>query len=99
MTISGSENSPVLKLCLVQTQHLLGASFFKPVSDGEATGNWQIRARHVRTFSDGKTADWDASSFAEYRYVRINGEWKIGGWRPHTVVAATGRHEDVVGRF
>ncbi|KAG8165916.1 hypothetical protein KVR01_004468 [Diaporthe batatas] len=83
----------------LQTQHLLGASVFKLISHDEATGNWQIRARHVRTFANGETADWDASSLMEYRYVKINGEWKISGWRPHTVMAATGRLEDVVGRF
>ncbi|KAH8748000.1 hypothetical protein F5883DRAFT_509502 [Diaporthe sp. PMI_573] len=83
----------------LHTQHFLGASNFKPVSDEAATGNWQIRARHVRTFADGKTAEWDSSLYTEYRYVKINGEWKIGGWKPHTIVAETGRHDEVVGRF
>jgi hypothetical protein len=84
---------------IVQTQHLLGAAAFKKLSDTEATGDWQARARHVRHFPDGRTAEWDSSAYVEIRYVMINGVWKIGGLRPHSVIATTGHPQDVIGHF
>jgi len=53
----------------------------------------------VRAFPDGKTAEWDSSAYLEFRYVKVDGIWKIGGLRPHDVVAVTGRPQDVIGRF
>ncbi|KAL6703595.1 hypothetical protein ACN47E_009540 [Coniothyrium glycines] len=80
-------------------QHLLGAAMFERVSDDEATGSWQVRARHVRQKDNGEVADWDSSNITEFRYTRVNGEWKLSGLRPHTVVAAIGKPEDVIGKF
>jgi hypothetical protein len=72
---------------------------FTRVSETEIKGNWQVYARHVRKLSDGKEAEWNSSSFAEFLYVLEDGDWKLGSLRPHTVVCATGRHNDVVGQF
>ena len=84
---------------IVQTQHLLGAAVFTRRSETEAKGDWQVRARHVRVFDNGETREWDSSGFVEFTYVKVEGEWKLGGVRPHTVVAATGKPEDVIGQF
>lgn len=83
----------------LKTQHLLGLGVFTRVHENEAKGNWQVRARHLRELPDGKVVEWDSSSFVEFRYVRIDGDWKLGGLRPHTIVAETGSHNDVVGLF
>ncbi|KAF2849961.1 hypothetical protein T440DRAFT_518818 [Plenodomus tracheiphilus IPT5] len=83
----------------MRTQHLLGASMFTRTSPTEAKGNWQVRPWHTRTFKDGRKAEWDSSSFLEFTYVKIDGEWKIGGWRPHTVLASVGTHEDIAGDY
>lgn len=82
----------------VQTQHLLGEALFTRVSNTEAKGTFQIRGNHIRKFQDGRVTQWDAGAYQEYTYVKINGEWKIGGWRPHCVVASMGGHEDVLGK-
>ena len=84
---------------IVQTQHLLGAAVFTQISETEARGDWQVRARHVRVFDNSETREWDSSGFVEFTYMKLEGEWKLGGVRPHTVVAATGRPEDVIGQF
>jgi hypothetical protein len=68
------------------------------VSETEATGNFQIRANHVRRFKDGRLTQWDASAYQEYTYVKVKDTWKLGGWRPHRVVAVIGNHEDVLGK-
>ncbi|KAJ5277489.1 hypothetical protein N7534_008332 [Penicillium rubens] len=83
----------------LQTQHFLGSVAFTRVNDTEAIGNWQVRARHVRKFPDGKTAEWDSSAYIELCYVLTGGEWKLGGLRPHTVLATTGSHQEVIGQF
>lgn len=80
----------------VKTQHLLGASLFTRISETEAKGSWQARAWHTRTFEDGRVGNWDSSSFLEFTYVKIDGVWKIGGWRPNTVLASVGKHSDVL---
>jgi hypothetical protein len=84
---------------VVGTQHLLGASTFESSSEAEVKGNWQVRARHVRTLSNGTVTQWDSSAFVEFLYHKVSGVWKIVGIRPHTVVAETGRPEDVIGQF
>ncbi|CDM32558.1 Scytalone dehydratase [Penicillium roqueforti FM164] len=98
--LSPRGNSLFLLMYLeVQTQHFLGSVAFTRVNDTEAIGNWQVRARHVRKFPDGKTAEWDSSAYLELCYVLTGGEWKIGGLRPHTVLATTGSHQEVIGQF
>lgn len=91
--------SPVLWLThiAVQTHHLLGASSFSHTSATQLTGNWQTYARHVRRFADRRVKEWNSSNVTEFTYVNINGEWKLAGVRPHTVVCVTGEHGDVVG--
>lgn len=84
---------------LVQTQHLLGLGVFTRVGETEARGDWQVRARHVRVVDNGATYEWDSSSFVEFTYLKVEGEWKLGGIRPHTVVANTGKPEEVIGQF
>ncbi|KAH7201483.1 hypothetical protein DER44DRAFT_670682 [Fusarium oxysporum] len=64
----------------------------------EAKGDWQVRARHVREVN-GEERQWDSSAYVEFTYSLIDGDWKISGLRPHTVVATTGRPEDVIGLF
>ncbi|GAB7364404.1 hypothetical protein MBLNU230_g4947t1 [Neophaeotheca triangularis] len=81
------------------TQHLLGASLFTRTNSTQAKGDWQVRARHVRTLANGTEAQWDSSSSVEFLYQIVEGAWKIGGIRPHTVTATTGRPEDVIGQF
>jgi hypothetical protein len=83
----------------VKTQHLLGGSMFTRTSASEAKGIWQVRAWHVREFSDGHVGEWDNSSFLEFTYVKIeSGEWKVKGWRPHGGLAMVGNHDDVFGK-
>jgi len=84
---------------IVQTQHLFGAAVFALISETEARGDWQVRARHVRVFDNSETREWDSSGFVEFTYVKVEGEWKLGGVRPHTVVAETGHADEVIGRF
>ncbi|KAI1070556.1 hypothetical protein LB507_006658 [Fusarium sp. FIESC RH6] len=83
----------------LQTQHLLGLGVFTRVGEIEARGDWQVRARHVRVLDNGATYEWDSSSFVEFTYLKVEGEWKLGGIRPHTVVANTGKPEEVIGQF
>nr|XP_036581273.1 scytalone dehydratase [Colletotrichum truncatum]KAF6789541.1 scytalone dehydratase [Colletotrichum truncatum] len=83
----------------LETQHFLGAVVFTRVNDNEVRGDWQVRARHVRRLSDGQSREWDSSAYCEFLYVKINEEWKLGGLRPHTVVATTGHPEEVIGDF
>ncbi|OAG14741.1 hypothetical protein CC77DRAFT_1025632 [Alternaria alternata] len=83
----------------LKTQHLLGGSMFTRTSTSEAKGIWQVRAWHVREFSDGHVGEWDNSSFLEFTYVKIeSGEWKVKGWRPHGGLAMIGNHDDVFGK-
>ena len=64
---------------------------FTRTSASEAKGTWQVRAWHVREFSDGHVGEWDNSSFLEFTYVKIeSGEWKVKGWRPHGGLAMIG---------
>ncbi|KAH7174040.1 uncharacterized protein B0J16DRAFT_351266 [Fusarium flagelliforme] len=83
----------------LQTQHLLGLGVFTRISETEARGDWQVRARHVRVLDNGETYEWDSSSFVEFTYLNVEGEWKLGGIRPHTVVANTGQPNEVIGVF
>ncbi|CRK11175.1 hypothetical protein BN1723_009309 [Verticillium longisporum] len=53
----------------------------------------------TRTNATEHAAQWDSSAFVEFLYVVVDGHWKIGGIRPHTVVATTGRPEDIIGSF
>ncbi|EXK38422.1 hypothetical protein FOMG_08816 [Fusarium oxysporum f. sp. melonis 26406] len=80
------------------TQHFLGSSLFTHISKSEAKGDWQVRARHVREVN-GEERQWDSSAYVEFTYSLIDEDWKISGLRPHTVVATTGRPEDVIGLF
>ncbi|PCD31382.1 hypothetical protein AU210_011037 [Fusarium oxysporum f. sp. radicis-cucumerinum] len=82
----------------MHTQHFLGSSLFTHISKSEAKGDWQVRARHVREVN-GEERQWDSSAYVEFTYSLIDGDWKISGLRPHTVVATTGRPEDVIGLF
>ncbi|KAL5614053.1 hypothetical protein FOVSG1_003116 [Fusarium oxysporum f. sp. vasinfectum] len=82
----------------LHTQHFLGSSLFTHISKSEAKGDWQVRARHVREVN-GEERQWDSSAYVEFTYSLIDGDWKISGLRPHTVVATTGRPEDVIGLF
>ena len=83
----------------VKTQHLLGSSMFTRTSASEAKGIWQVRAWHVREFSDGRVGEWDNSSFVEFTYVKTEGgDWKLKGWRPHGGLAMIGKHDDVIGK-
>ncbi|KAH8724904.1 hypothetical protein GQ44DRAFT_827028 [Phaeosphaeriaceae sp. PMI808] len=83
----------------MKTQHLLGAQIFTRISETEAKGNWQARANHVRTFKNGRVAIWDSSAIVELTYVKIDGQWKLGGWRPHTQLSEIGAVTDVMGKF
>lgn len=83
---------------IVETQHLLGAVLFTRTNATVAKGDWQVRARHVRDFHNGTVNVWDSSAFVEFSYEKMD-TWKIGGIRPHTVVATTGRPEKVIGSF
>ncbi|KAH7371298.1 hypothetical protein BKA66DRAFT_470091 [Pyrenochaeta sp. MPI-SDFR-AT-0127] len=83
----------------MQTQHLLGSSVFEVVNEHESKGTWQVRAFHVRTFSNGTQAVWDSSSLLDITYVKLNEEWKFGGLRPHSITSAFGQAGDVVGNF
>jgi hypothetical protein len=52
----------------------------------------------VRKFADGNVKEWDSSSFVEFTFVKAEGgEWKLAGLRPHGILAAIGKHNDVVG--
>jgi scytalone dehydratase len=82
----------------VHTQHFLGSSLFTHISKTKAKGDWQVRARHVREVN-GEERQWDSSAYVEFTYELINENWKISGLRPHTVVATTGRPEEVIGLF
>ena len=86
-------------LRIVQTQHLLGDVLFTRTNATVAKGDWQVRARHVRDFHNGTVNVWDSSAFVEFSYEGMNDTWKISGIRPHTVVATTGRPEQVVDSF
>ncbi|KAH7071145.1 hypothetical protein BKA63DRAFT_67655 [Paraphoma chrysanthemicola] len=81
----------------LKTQHLLGACMFTRISDTEARGDWQARAFHRRKYKDGHEAQWDVSSFVEHTYLKVDGVWKFGGWRPHTISATVGNFDDVIG--
>jgi scytalone dehydratase len=83
----------------VKTQHMLGHSTFSRVSETEAKGSFQARAYHTRTFQDGTQPVWEAFATVELNFVKIDGEWKLGGWRPHTVTVQTGKVGDVMGKL
>jgi hypothetical protein len=84
---------------IVKTQHLLGSAVFTRIHETEGRGNWQVRARHIRQLSNGGAPEWDSSAFVEFIYLKIDGKWKLGGLRPHTVVATSGHPAAVVGQF
>ncbi|KAH7127815.1 hypothetical protein B0J13DRAFT_141673 [Dactylonectria estremocensis] len=83
----------------LKTQHMLGAVTFKRISESEATGDWQCRTLHTRNFDDGTAKDWDSCGYMEFRYVLIDGGWKLGGTRPHSIVNSSGNPMQVIGPF
>lgn len=70
---------------LIKTQHLLGATVWKPISDTEIIGHHQLRAAHLRfSSSDMQRVDRRGHSHAmnEHFYKKVNGVWKLAGLRP-----------------
>lgn len=83
---------------LVKTQHLLGASTFTRVDESTATGDWQVRANHIKTLQDGSISVWENSAYSELTYIQIEGEWKLHAWRPHTVTSEIGSFAETIGK-
>lgn len=83
----------------IKTQHLLGAATFTRTNEAEAEGTRQVRVQHVRRSKDGRVAQWDCSSYLEFTYMKIDGTWKIGGWRPHMTLSVVGEPGDVIGNY
>ncbi len=70
---------------LIKTQHLLGATEWKRVSETEVVGHHQLRAAHLRfTGPDMQRVDRRGHSHAtnEHFYKKIDDVWKFAGLRP-----------------
>lgn len=86
-------------LPLVKTQHLLGAAMFTRIDESRASGDWQIRANHVKKHKDGRLSIWDSSAYVELTYVIVDGEWKLYAWKPHSVSSEIGSHEETIAKL
>ena len=70
---------------LVQTQHHIGASKWRKISDDEVVGHHQLRAAHQRrSVDDPRIIESKGSGYAMVRhfYKKINGDWKLAGLKP-----------------
>ncbi len=70
---------------LIKTQHLLGATEWKRISETEVIGHHQLRAAHNRfTGPDMQRIDRRGHSHAtnEHFYKKVDGVWKFAGLRP-----------------
>jgi scytalone dehydratase len=75
------------------TQHLLGAPYFKSVTDDEIVVEWQQLASHARRIAGedfasplckvGETSD--GRSWMQQTYVKIEGDWRIKVIRPEVI--------------
>jgi scytalone dehydratase len=69
----------------VKTQHLLGATQWRRISDTQVIGTHQLRAAHiVYTAPDLKTVKLKGHSHAtnEHYYTKVDGVWKFAGLKP-----------------
>lgn len=78
---------------------MLGAAVFKRISESEAVGDWQCRTLHSRSFDNGTETIWDSCGYIQFRYILVNGVWKLGGTRPHSTVNSIGNPLEVIGPF
>lgn len=83
----------------VQTSHLLGEGIFTLHDPESATADWQAYVRHLRTFADGRTAEWSAASTVKLLLAKYDGEWKVAGVQPSPVHFEVGKIQDVIGDF
>jgi scytalone dehydratase len=70
----------------VKTQHLLGASQWKRISETEVVGTHQLRAAHqVYTAPDLKEIKLKGHSHStnEHYYTKVDGVWKFAGLKPN----------------
>lgn len=81
---------PLLKLTwlvTVRTQHLLGGAHFVMLDDGLATGEWQIKAAHLReATAESKRGVWDSYAYTKHYYEKVDGQWMFGGIEPTIIL-------------
>ncbi|KAM0248904.1 hypothetical protein ACHAP5_003111 [Fusarium lateritium] len=70
---------------LVDTQHFIGASKYEVISEDCIVGSHQLRAAHQRYTGPDKEvveAKGHCHALMQHTYLRIGGEWKLGGLKP-----------------
>lgn len=82
---------------LVATQHFVGPGMFTRTSDGEITGEFQVRAHHVRFSSgegkgyakgEGRKALARSTGYASIKHFYKRGEdsvWRFAGLEPRVL--------------
>lgn len=75
------------------TQHLLGAPYFKSVTDSEIIVEWQQLASHARKVAGedyshphckiGETSD--GRSYMQQTFVKVDGQWRISVIKPEVI--------------
>ncbi|KAF5870795.1 putative conidial pigment biosynthesis scytalone dehydratase arp1 protein [Botrytis fragariae] len=75
------------------TQHLLGAPYFKSVTDSEIIVEWQQLASHARKVVGedyshphckiGETSD--GRSYMQQTFVKVEGQWRISVIKPEVI--------------
>ncbi|KAF2223442.1 Scytalone dehydratase [Elsinoe ampelina] len=83
----------------IASQHLLGAANFEVKGPTSAIGHWQIQVGLYRKLADGNLREWTVASYVDHMYERIDGIWKLAGFRPHTKLWERGEMYDVLGEF
>ncbi|KAF7945411.1 hypothetical protein EAE96_010185 [Botrytis aclada] len=77
----------------IATQHLLGAPYFKSVTDSEIIVEWQQLASHARKVAGedynhphckiGETSD--GRSYMQQTLVKVEGQWRISVIKPEVI--------------
>lgn len=75
------------------TQHLLGAPYFKVVTDDEIVVEWQQMASHGRRIPGEDPSNpmckigeiSDGRSWMQQTFVKVDGQWRISLIRPEVI--------------
>ena len=70
---------------LMRTQHLIGASRWRKISENQIQGVHQMRSRSSRsadTESGAAAVDIERCTVVEHMYVKVESQWQLGGIKP-----------------
>ena len=70
---------------LMRTQHLVGASRWRKISEGQIQGVHQMRSKSSRSAdseSGAAAMDIERCTVVEHLYVKVENQWQLGGIKP-----------------